>query len=306
MEPRQCRICGEGLETSDRRQWYCTDCQAKRKAENQRAIRLRRGQGQGARLACQRCGTEFVAGRKDAKWCASCKVAVARQRADDAPLVSASCQRCGTDFAAGNRLAKFCDACKRPQDATRRVTVLTADPRISQLSCLRCQQPFEALRSDAKYCPECRVPAQRKADFQRFEQRHKQRCIDCGALVYRRSERCKACGNKERGARQTGENNPTWKGGRTKSSDGYIFVRHKHGRSAYRGEHIVVWEQKEGRPLPQGWVVHHLNGIKTDNRPENLAGMPRHEHHSHPREALRPYEHRIRELERQLADCQST
>ncbi|MCH8990540.1 MAG: HNH endonuclease [Acidobacteria bacterium] len=73
------------------------------------------------------------------------------------------------------------------------------------------------------------------------------------------------------------------------------------GGAAYRPEHRIVWEQTHGQTLPSDWVVHHLNGVKDDNRPENLAAMPRHEHHTHPRKALGPYEDRIRELEQRLA-----
>lgn len=79
---------------------------------------------------------------------------------------------------------------------------------------------------------------------------------------------------------------------------GYVYI-HVGGKQRYKFEHHIVWEEANG-PLPRGWVIHHLNGIKTDNRLENLAGMPRHEHHKHPREALVPYEERIKSLESML------
>jgi hypothetical protein len=37
-------------------------------------------------------------------------------------------------------------------------------------------------------------------------------------------------------------------------------------------------ERELGRPLLSSEVVHHLSGVKTDNRPWNLAIMTREEH----------------------------
>jgi hypothetical protein len=36
-------------------------------------------------------------------------------------------------------------------------------------------------------------------------------------------------------------------------------------------EHIYVMEQHLGHLLPKGSVVHHINGVRTDNRIENLV-----------------------------------
>ena len=71
------------------------------------------------------------------------------------------------------------------------------------------------------------------------------------------------------------ENNGAWKGGRTRSKAGYIMVRvpdHPRGpnNGGYVFEHILVMEELLGRYLVKGETVHHRNGVKDDNRPENL------------------------------------
>jgi HNH endonuclease len=42
------------------------------------------------------------------------------------------------------------------------------------------------------------------------------------------------------------------------------------GKGAYVFEHILVMEQLLGRYLLPDETVHHLNGVRDDNRPENL------------------------------------
>jgi len=94
---------------------------------------------------------------------------------------------------------------------------------------------------------------------------------------------------------------PLPKGGRLEQ-DGYILIRHRgHHRansSGYVWEHILAWEEANGRPLPDGWIIHHINGRKKDNHPQNLMAMPRKSHHY--ALLLQASRKRIRELEAEL------
>lgn len=73
-----------------------------------------------------------------------------------------------------------------------------------------------------------------------------------------------------------------WKGGRYIDSVGYVHIRKPdHPRASVNGyvfEHILVAEEKIGRTLRDDEVVHHINGVKYDNRPENLQVMTNSEH----------------------------
>lgn len=54
---------------------------------------------------------------------------------------------------------------------------------------------------------------------------------------------------------------------------GYVQVRTESGngtKGKYTYEHRLVMEKMLGRKLVTGETVHHKNGIKNDNRPENL------------------------------------
>lgn len=79
-----------------------------------------------------------------------------------------------------------------------------------------------------------------------------------------------------------GSKHPRWKGGVRRRSDGYVSIYSpKHPFRSTTGtvlEHRLVMEKHLGRYLTQKEVVHHKNGIKNDNRIENLAVMSAADH----------------------------
>lgn len=106
-----------------------------------------------------------------------------------------------------------------------------------------------------------------------------------------------------RGIRDENGHGRNWRGGKRENL-GYIQIwkphHHRANGAGYVYEHIMVWEDNHKSELPKGWIVHHLNGIRDDNRPENLTAMKR-GRHLHQAE---PYKVRISQLERRVRDLE--
>lgn len=99
---------------------------------------------------------------------------------------------------------------------------------------------------------------------------------------------CRRCLSKNRAARflRRGEDSPMWKGGRHKDKEGYMVV-YAHTNSPYypmasQGgyirEHRLVMAKHLGRCLLPTETIHHINGIKDDNRIGNLLLSPNGKH----------------------------
>lgn len=89
---------------------------------------------------------------------------------------------------------------------------------------------------------------------------------------------------RRRGMRKgfcAGAADPNWKGGK-KKQDGYILILKPDHRlancSGYVLEHQLVYEEYHKCCLLPGIVIHHINGVRDDNRPKNLQAVTRSQH----------------------------
>jgi hypothetical protein len=82
----------------------------------------------------------------------------------------------------------------------------------------------------------------------------------------------------------SGPDNHNWRGGETRTMYGYInqyAPDHPNvDKKGYVKQHRLVMEAHLGRLLERSEHVHHINGIKHDNRLQNLIVMTQGEHNN--------------------------
>ena len=198
----------------------------------------------------------------------------------EVPRVTVSCAGCGaelvkrvTDLARCKTGRMFCS--KECRDKTgckpRRGwwapcgqcgKELYQTPAVRKIYCNKvCHDQAQCRDKVTSVCPICR---------KLFEHQRLVKRIYCGRECYETSRNSTSAGRDHNGKPVR------W------THEGYLVIYEPTHPRAYRHgyvlEHRFVMEQKIGRLLEPGEVVHHVNSLKWDNRPENLDLM---EHGAH-------------------------
>ena len=184
-----------------------------------------------------------------------------------------TCQQCGTPFlaqkhhvAAGR--GRFCG---RPcWDAAKRTAV--------ERRCQHCGIPFVAFanRVALQRALFCSHRCHSAAAARRLE-RH---CEVCGTAFWPTGQQVRNGGGRFCSARcsqvaHRGPGSSSWRGGRLARPDRYVVMKLSDGSREY--EHRLIWAAAHG-PIPDGYEVHHVNGVRHDNRLENLLLLTVAEH----------------------------
>ena len=106
----------------------------------------------------------------------------------------------------------------------------------------------------------------------------------CGlpAFSYGRYPRRYKVGHNPNKKWASGDEHPRWKGGSSITKRGYTIVKSPHhpraNSNGYVRRSLLVVESTLGRFLLPDEIVHHINGDKQDDRPDNLSVMTQNEH----------------------------
>jgi endogenous inhibitor of DNA gyrase (YacG/DUF329 family) len=243
-----CKQCGKPvIGCHARPRVFCSrECQGAHRSETREGAKPK----QGKMISCALCGAEFYVhpgAGPVRKYCSrECSYKGLNRQ------VTIQCETCGREFQKAPSMAgKFCSV---------DCYLASRDPG---KSCEVCGKPLTASR--LTFCsPECSAKAQRTGAM--FP------CETCGKEFYISPQQL----NKRFCSRKCLHESRRLKGAGYSyvRQDGYIAVYYpNHPDASARGlilEHRLVAEEKYGRRILRTEHVHHLNGVRDDNRPENI------------------------------------
>ena len=194
---------------------------------------------------CRRCGKDFEPRPNgNQRYCT-----------DQCRRGSATCVKCGESFTPRDP--------NKPQDYCSRECVYAHRKEVAPHgSCLNCGKRTERIRN--KYCSsECSYSARRSP-------RPEVTCAHCGESFRSRyaheqrfcSRSCSTAHSNGAGGRKRLPD-----GSRVITQHGYVMIK---GAGRWLFEHRFVMAEQLGRRLEKHERVHHKNGDRLDNRPENL------------------------------------
>lgn len=177
------------------------------------------------------------------------------------------------------------------------------------IQCLVCKREFKPKRRVQKYCcNKCAANSCHRKMRGLSIENLELNCSVCGIkFVQVRANNTEYCsfGCKRLGVSRKFAGNPVFgprkhiKGSGHITSQGYKTVSANHPRAKQRGiksgkgqilEHILIMEKKIGRYLRDDESVHHKNGVRSDNREENLELWSKTTHGQHQRFGQRLHE----------------
>jgi hypothetical protein len=141
------------------------------------------------------------------------------------------------------------------------------------------------------------------------------KCCRLGKKLTFTDEHCRRLslskiGNKNPQKKFIGEQNSHWRGGRLPRPDGYVqvylyesdFFYPMRSKNHYVMEHRLVMAKHLNRCLLPWETVHHINGIRNDNRLENLELFPASHKHTgitRMQSYIKQLEQRVKTLEKE-------
>ena len=150
--------------------------------------------------------------------------------------------------------------------------------KLSHAFCNNCGKEFaySPISSHGMFCSDkCHGLSKRK--------REEVECLVCHKkFISKISDKRKFCSGECYKKYHVGKKHHWWKGG--------IFIKkyikvyapnHSRAVGSYVFEHLLVMEEKIGRPVKLGEIVHHVNGDPLDNRPKNLMLLPNQKSHAY-------------------------